>query len=72
MFLTVLSVYVCRYLYMTMLREPVSRYLSEWQHVQRGATWAWAFLKCDGRKATRQEVPSCYAGNFTELTLSLM
>jgi len=28
-----------RYFYVTFLREPVGRYLSEWRHVQRGATW---------------------------------
>ena len=26
--------------YYTILREPVRRYLSEWQHVSRGATWS--------------------------------
>uniref|UniRef100_A0A4W6DJC5 Heparan-sulfate 6-O-sulfotransferase n=1 Tax=Lates calcarifer TaxID=8187 RepID=A0A4W6DJC5_LATCA len=36
--------------YITMLRDPVSRYLSEWKHVQRGATW-----KTD-------ELPACYSG----------
>lgn len=28
-----------RYFYITLLREPISRYLSEFRHVQRGATW---------------------------------
>ncbi|KAJ8351274.1 hypothetical protein SKAU_G00227500 [Synaphobranchus kaupii] len=27
------------YYYITILRDPVWRYLSEWRHVQRGATW---------------------------------
>ncbi len=25
--------------FFTILREPIKRYISEWQHVQRGATW---------------------------------
>lgn len=28
-----------RYFYITLLRNPVLRFLSEWRHVQRGATW---------------------------------
>ena len=40
----------CRnFYYITMLRDPVSRYLSEWKHVQRGATWKTALHMCDGR-----------------------
>ena len=28
-----------RYFFVTVLRDPVQRYLSEFRHVQRGATW---------------------------------
>ncbi|CAL8307622.1 unnamed protein product [Merluccius merluccius] len=49
--------------YITVLRDPVSRYLSEWKHVQRGATWKTALHVCDGRPATRDELPACYAGD---------
>ena len=55
--------YIYRYLYLTILRDPVHRYLSEWKHVQRGSTWIQAQLKCDGRAATPDEVPLCYTGN---------
>ncbi|XP_061571470.1 heparan-sulfate 6-O-sulfotransferase 3-B-like [Cololabis saira] len=48
--------------YITMLRDPVSRYLSEWKHVQRGATWKTALHMCDGRPPTQDELPSCYSG----------
>ncbi|XP_028323863.1 heparan-sulfate 6-O-sulfotransferase 3-B-like [Gouania willdenowi] len=48
--------------YITMLRDPVSRYLSEWKHVQRGATWKTALHMCDGRPPTRDELPACYSG----------
>ncbi|XP_076435901.1 heparan-sulfate 6-O-sulfotransferase 2-like [Babylonia areolata] len=46
--------------YITMLRDPVQRFVSEWLHVQLGATWITASLKCNGRRATVKEVPRCY------------
>lgn len=53
----------CRsFYYITMLRDPVSRYLSEWKHVQRGATWKTALHMCDGRPPTQDELPACYNG----------
>ncbi|XP_010217631.1 PREDICTED: heparan-sulfate 6-O-sulfotransferase 3 [Tinamus guttatus] len=48
--------------YITMLRDPVSRYLSEWKHVQRGATWKTSLHMCDGRSPTPDELPTCYKG----------
>jgi len=38
-----------RYFYITYLRDPVARYLSEFKHVQRGATWKTATHMCSGR-----------------------
>ncbi|XP_031624711.1 heparan-sulfate 6-O-sulfotransferase 2 [Contarinia nasturtii] len=49
-----------RYFYITILREPVVRYLSEFRHVQRGATWKTARHWCLGRQATVSELPPCY------------
>ncbi|XP_053570653.1 heparan-sulfate 6-O-sulfotransferase 2 [Bombina bombina] len=49
--------------YITILRDPVSRYLSEWRHVQRGATWKASLHVCDGRSPTSNELPSCYTGD---------
>uniref|UniRef100_A0A8C4SS46 Heparan-sulfate 6-O-sulfotransferase n=2 Tax=Erpetoichthys calabaricus TaxID=27687 RepID=A0A8C4SS46_ERPCA len=49
--------------YITMLRDPVSRYLSEWKHVQRGATWKTSLHMCDGRTPTQDELPTCYMGD---------
>ncbi|XP_034037681.1 heparan-sulfate 6-O-sulfotransferase 2 [Thalassophryne amazonica] len=51
------------YYYITILRDPVSRYLSEWRHVQRGATWKASLHVCDGRAPTLSELPSCYSGD---------
>ncbi|CAG0924046.1 unnamed protein product [Notodromas monacha] len=51
-----------RYFYTTLLRDPVNRYLSEFAHVRRGATWRNSVHACGGRPATRSELPSCYSG----------
>ncbi|XP_066505182.1 heparan-sulfate 6-O-sulfotransferase 2 isoform X2 [Hoplias malabaricus] len=51
------------YYYITILRDPVWRYLSEWRHVQRGATWKASLHMCDGRAPTLAELPSCYPGD---------
>lgn len=59
-----------RYFYVTMLRQPVVRYLSEFRHVQRGATWKNARHFCSGRTATPRELPACYAGeNWLDVDL---
>lgn len=50
-----------RYFYITVLREPIVRYLSEFRHVQRGATWKTSRHWCLGRQATASELPPCYA-----------
>ena len=51
-----------RYFYVTFLREPVSRFLSEFKHVQRGATWKDANHICNGRPPSPEELPDCYVG----------
>ena len=51
-----------RYFYVTFLRDPVSRFLSELKHVQRGATWKDANHICNGRPPSPEELPDCYAG----------
>lgn len=51
------------YYYITILRDPVWRYLSEWRHVQRGATWKASLHVCDGRAPTLTELPNCYSGD---------
>ena len=48
-----------RYFYISFLRDPVSRYLSEWRHVARGATWDGAELKCGGVE-WGQRLPRCW------------
>ena len=48
-----------RYFYITFLRDPVDRYLSEWRHVSRGATWRDATLSCGGH-VWGDILPKCY------------
>lgn len=52
-----------RYFYITVLREPIVRYLSEFRHVQRGATWKTSRHVCMGRQPTANELPPCYMGD---------
>ncbi|KAH8311197.1 hypothetical protein KR044_004790 [Drosophila immigrans] len=51
-----------RYFYISLLREPISRYMSEYRHVRRGATWKGSRHWCLGRQATATELPPCYKG----------
>jgi len=56
-----------RYFYITIIRDPVARYLSEFRHVQRGATWRGARHWCGGIQAN---IPQCYDGsNWKGVTL---
>ncbi|CAG5121441.1 unnamed protein product [Candidula unifasciata] len=58
------------YHYLTFLRNPVHRFLSEWQHVHRGATWKAARLHCNGKGASLDEVPFCFSGvNWSGVSL---
>jgi len=46
-----------RYFFITVLRDPVYRYISEFRHVQRGATWKAAGHWCGGQEF---DFPKCY------------
>ena len=59
-----------KYLYITILREPVSRCLSEFRCYQRGATWKNSLHMCNGRVPTKEELPPCFKGeNWSDVTL---
>lgn len=53
--------------YSTMLRHPVLRYISEYLHVQRGATFSYRHI-CDGKKVKDSEMPPCYPGYYDHKT----
>lgn len=52
-----------RLLYMTMIRHPVFRYLSEYLHVKRGASWS-RRRTCLGKEVTDEEMAPCYDGYY--------
>lgn len=64
-----LSHLYCRYFYITLLRDPVSRYLSEWQHQKRGEHWEDAKLRCDGRRVSLFEVRPCFQDTWEGVSL---
>ena len=64
-----------RFHYSILLRHPVMRYLSEYLHMQRNATWAAALHMCNGKPAVLAQMPPCYPGYYSgkpwlNLTLS--
>lgn len=44
----------------TFIREPIARYLSEFHHIQRGATWSASKHLCNNRIPSSAELPSCF------------
>lgn len=60
-----------RYFYVTLLRDPIARFVSEFKHVQRGATWKSSRHWCGSRLPTPKELPRCYTGsNWANVSLS--
>lgn len=56
-----------RIFYVTWLRDPVERFLSEFGHVRRGATWRTVRHVCNGKQYS---LPTCYKGdNWRNVTL---
>ena len=57
-------------MYITNIRSPILRFLSEWKHVQRGATWAKSTLRCAHRKHTYL-TSKCYTTTTNWINVSL-
>lgn len=53
-----------RYLYITLLRDPVARFLSEWQHLRSGSHWKDGKLRCAQQEVSLFDLRPC----FNELT----
>ncbi|CAB3400572.1 unnamed protein product [Caenorhabditis bovis] len=49
-----------RYFYTTFLRNPTDRFISEFRHVQRGATWISSKHVCNGKPTSLNDLPSCF------------
>jgi len=63
-----------RYFYITFLREPLARYVSEYRHVKRGATWRDSMLVCN-KTRWADIIPRCYEdldgyGDWSGVSLS--
>ena len=54
------SVRLNRIFYVTWLRDPIERFLSEFGHVRRGATWRTVRHVCNGKEYM---LPKCYRGD---------
>ncbi|WAR28551.1 H6S1A-like protein [Mya arenaria] len=59
-----------RYFYIALLRDPISRYLSEWQHQRLGQHWEEAKLKCGGQSVGKFDVYPCFQEHWKECTLN--
>lgn len=59
-----------KFIYITILREPVSRFVSEFYFVLRkGDMWRSATLRCNGRSPTKEELPLCFEReNLSDIT----
>ena len=49
-----------RYFYTTFLRDPIERFISEYRHVERGATWLASRHVCNGKPPTPEQLPMCF------------
>jgi hypothetical protein len=56
--------------YFTILRDPVKRFLSEWLHVRRGATWI-RKPHSDEQKCLNSHYKRCFSGTKTWANVSL-
>ncbi|CAF0714992.1 unnamed protein product [Brachionus calyciflorus] len=56
------------FFFFTIIRHPVKRYISEWKHVSRGATW---IRKNDGTNCITENYKNCFRGseNWGNVTL---
>lgn len=49
-----------RYFYITLLRDPILRYLSEWKHQRQGQHWEASKLRCGGEHVSLFNVQPCF------------
>ena len=56
-----------RYFYLTSIRDPIHRYLSEWQHVRRNSSWWYHAVTCGGTEIV--EDPCWPRGKSSNITL---
>ena len=54
--------------FITSIRNPIDRYISEWKHYARGAIWADSRMLCGG-KEYEKTIPSCFGENWKGVSL---
>nr|CAX73415.1 heparan sulfate 6-O-sulfotransferase 1a [Schistosoma japonicum] len=59
------------YIYFTMLRDPINRFISEWLHIRRGATWQSATLRCHKQSPPLQHYKPCYFINENDMNSTI-
>lgn len=59
-----------KFVYITIIREPIARFLSEFAFVlNMGEMWRAASLRCNGRSPTKKELPPCFTrDNLSDVT----
>lgn len=55
------------FLFFTVLRDPIKRYISEWQHVRRGATWS----RHGSKKCLIDKYFECFKGANNWINVSI-
>ncbi|CAL1268524.1 unnamed protein product [Larinioides sclopetarius] len=59
-----------RYFFITVLRDPVKRFLSEFWHVRQGQSWSSLRHWCGGIEVSENELPACFdRDDLSDLTL---
>ena len=60
-----------RFFYVTIIREPVARFISEFSFVtSMGSMWRTATLRCNGRSPSKRVLPPCFTRkNLSDITL---
>ena len=60
-----------KFVYVTIIREPIARFLSEFAFVRyMGEMWRISTLRCNGRSPNKEELPPCFTrDNLSDVTL---
>ncbi|GIY94404.1 heparan-sulfate 6-O-sulfotransferase 1-B [Caerostris extrusa] len=62
---------VFKIFFITVLRDPVKRFLSEFWHIRQGQSWSSSRHWCGGIEATENELPTCFnRDDLSDLTLN--
>ena len=66
MALLTVVIHLHRYFYIALLRDPVTRYLSEWKHLRSGKHWKDTKLRCNYQPVSLFDVRPCFTTDTWE------